>query len=93
MTKALALFLFLLITIGGPYALRMRERAASPAMQQQKITEDDPRWDCRTMGNKVCGPDTAEKPVYYCNALTKKGTPCKHRVKKAGDRCWQHKGK
>lgn len=19
------------------------------------ITEDDPRWDCRTMGNKVCG--------------------------------------
>lgn len=20
------------------------------------ITEDDPRWDCRTMGNFVCGP-------------------------------------
>lgn len=20
------------------------------------ITEDDPRWDCRTMGNRVCGP-------------------------------------
>ncbi|UJQ86323.1 hypothetical protein SEA_BONAMASSA_89 [Mycobacterium phage Bonamassa] len=20
------------------------------------ITEDDPRWDCRTMGNKICGP-------------------------------------
>lgn len=19
------------------------------------IEEDDPRWDCRTMGNKVCG--------------------------------------
>lgn len=19
------------------------------------IAEDDPRWDCRTMGNKVCG--------------------------------------
>lgn len=22
---------------------------------QQRITEDDPRWDCRTMGNKICG--------------------------------------
>lgn len=21
------------------------------------ITEDDPRWDCATMGNRVCGPD------------------------------------
>ncbi len=20
------------------------------------ITEDDPRWDCRTMGNLTCGP-------------------------------------
>lgn len=60
------------------------------ALGQQRITEDDPRWDCRTMGNKICGPN-APKPVYYCNALTKKGTPCKHRVKKAGDRCWQHK--
>lgn len=20
------------------------------------ITEDDPRWDCATMGNKICGP-------------------------------------
>jgi hypothetical protein len=21
------------------------------------ITEDDPRWDCRTMGNRICGSD------------------------------------
>ncbi|APQ42322.1 hypothetical protein PBI_RICH_62 [Mycobacterium phage Rich] len=21
--------------------------------------EDDPAWDCRTMGNRVCGPETA----------------------------------
>src|SRR5690348_12737257 len=33
----------------------------------------------------------AVRPVYYCNALTKKGTRCKHRVQKDGDRCWQHK--
>lgn len=56
------------------------------------ITEDDPRWDCRTMGDKKCGPN-APKPVYYCNAMTKKNTPCKHRVKKQGDRCWQHRDK
>ena len=22
------------------------------------ITEDDPRWNCRTMGNQICGFDT-----------------------------------
>lgn len=58
---------------------------------QQRITEDDPRWDCRTMGNKICGPN-APKPAYYCGAPTKKGTACKRRVKAAGLRCYQHKG-
>lgn len=24
------------------------------------ITEDDPRWDCHTMGNLICGPMTDE---------------------------------
>jgi hypothetical protein len=24
------------------------------------IEEDDPRWDCRTMGNRECGPDNAQ---------------------------------
>lgn len=22
-----------------------------------RISEDDPRWDCRTMGNRICGPN------------------------------------
>jgi hypothetical protein len=22
-----------------------------------RIEEDDPRWDCRTMGNRICGED------------------------------------
>ena len=30
--------------------------------------------------------------VYYCGAATKKGTPCSRRVKRPGDRCWQHQG-
>lgn len=25
--------------------------------ESQTITEDDPRWNCITMGNRVCGPD------------------------------------
>lgn len=25
------------------------------------IMEDDPRWDCATMGNRVCGPDQPEQ--------------------------------
>ena len=24
----------------------------------ERIQEDDERWDCRTMGNRVCGPPT-----------------------------------
>lgn len=27
------------------------------------IYEDDPRWDCRTMGNQVCGPDSTVSGV------------------------------
>ena len=31
------------------------------------------------------------EPVYYCGALTRKGTPCTRRLKTKG-RCWQHIG-
>ena len=33
--------------------------------------------------------DTSDETVFYCGALTKKGTPCTRRVKKKGF-CWQH---
>lgn len=32
-----------------------------------------------------------EEIMYFCGAMTKKGTACTHRVK-GGGRCWQHKG-
>ena len=35
--------------------------------------------------------NSSTEPVYYCGALTKKGTPCTRRVKTKG-RCWQHPG-
>lgn len=31
----------------------------------------------------------SDEPVFYCGAMTKKGTPCTRRVKNKG-RCWQH---
>ena len=32
--------------------------AVTPSVPQSvpQIQEDDPSWDCRTMGNRVCGP-------------------------------------
>lgn len=34
---------------------------------------------------------TSTQAAYFCNAMTKKGTPCTRRVKNKG-RCWQHLG-
>ena len=34
----------------------------------------------------------SDEAVYYCGALTRKGTPCSRRVKTKG-RCWQHEGR
>jgi len=31
--------------------------AGESPKQADRIEEDDPRWDCRTMGNRVCGDD------------------------------------
>lgn len=28
-----------------------------PVVNTQGCEEDQPCWDCHTMGNKVCGPD------------------------------------
>src|SRR6185369_586604 len=95
-TTVIALLIALLLIVGFA-----RWKSAAT------ITEDDPRWDCRTMGNKICGvqsqlisdqanqsgaPERQTKPVYLCGAPTKKGTPCKRRVKSPGARCWQHQG-
>ena len=31
--------------------------AGESPKQADRIEEDDPRWDCRTMGNQICGED------------------------------------
>lgn len=30
--------------------------ALGSALPSHKISEDDPRWNCHTMGNLICGP-------------------------------------
>lgn len=42
--------------------------APAPAMPQ--IEEDDPRWDCRTMGNRVCGEDDIVYQARYTGIVT-----------------------
>jgi len=41
---------------------------------------------------KGAAASSGTNAVYYCGAATKKGTPCTRRVKRPGERCWQHQG-
>lgn len=34
-----------------------------------RITEDDPRWNCMTMGNHTCGPNWVPVPTPLADAL------------------------
>lgn len=49
-------------------------------------SENSPR---QNLEQPVRNPATSDDEVFYCGALTKKGTPCTRRVKKKGF-CWQH---
>lgn len=49
---ALAIALTLLMI---PDLLTASAPSPSP-VGNERIEEDDPRWDCATMGNRICGP-------------------------------------
>jgi hypothetical protein len=52
-TIALAVTIGAGVTLGGT---GLASAVTQPAPHSaHRITEDDPRWDCRTMGNHVCG--------------------------------------
>ena len=58
MLKTLAVGALLTAAIGVPLAgPTLAVAYATPAGQ---IQEDDPRWDCRTMGDLQCGPTNAQ---------------------------------
>ena len=39
----------------------------------EHIEEDDPRWDCHTMGNHICGPTTTVAMVHHAPRLPDTG--------------------
>jgi len=45
-----AVFFYFVVSSFATLATLIRE-------ETQRIEEDDPRFDCRTMGNRVCGKD------------------------------------
>ncbi len=34
----------------------------APIPASEPVTEDSPSWDCRTMGNLICGPGDNDNP-------------------------------
>jgi hypothetical protein len=56
--KTAAAAILVALAIVGWLALAMPPANAHPTSSSTptRITEDDPRWDCRTMGNRLCGP-------------------------------------
>ena len=60
---------------------------------QQAITSNPPPVGPNTNSlQRQAAQKTSTETVYYCGALTKKGTPCTRRVKTRGARCYQHQG-
>jgi hypothetical protein len=47
---------------------------------QSRLQEDDPGWDCRTMGNRQCGPVSDEQAYQYCMAYYHAEAHCKQDV-------------
>ena len=50
---ALGLVVFLLLIV--PMVVGTVDKVQA-LRDQPRIEEDDPRWDCATMGNRICGP-------------------------------------
>lgn len=53
MTRKVKAAALALAFVAGAGVGSLHHRAAPPVLQ-----EDDPGWDCATMGNRVCGPVT-----------------------------------
>lgn len=51
------------LTIGFPSGVTISTAAATPAGQTQ---EDDPGWDCVSMGDRVCGPGNSNGVPAAC---------------------------
>jgi hypothetical protein len=52
---------------------------ARPLAPKPIISEDDPRWDCRTMGNRQCG--VRVEGTWYVIAFDRSGKPVSVRTR------------
>ena len=57
---------------------------------EQKSTSKN--INASTKLQREANPESSTEAVYYCGAITRKGTPCTRRVKTPGH-CWQHADK
>jgi hypothetical protein len=85
---------------GGPEPSRQPEEVRSRASSRTLTEPTTPKSNVVPSPTNVAPvnieqrgreKNSSTETVYYCGALTKKGTPCTRRVKKKG-RCWQHTG-
>ena len=69
-------------------------RLTAPADETTSVPLGDPKTsssnrEASTKLQRGSQPESSTEAVYYCGAMTRKGTPCTRRVKTPG-RCWQH---
>jgi hypothetical protein len=63
---------------------------AAPSISSNSVPPSQGITNANSKQRPVLSNSSTE-PVYYCGAMTKKGTACTRRVKSPG-RCWQHLG-
>lgn len=94
LSAALVVFGFLLGRAGRPSPPPLTvERGAltlapPPAATPATAAKPGPRYG--PDGTAAERPTEPDEAVSFCGARTKKGTPCRRRVRGAG-RCWQHR--
>lgn len=66
------------------------ESRSSDTVVSNDLPADGSQNASNSLGERVISKDKNVRPVFFCGAPTKKGTPCSRRVKTKGY-CWQHK--
>lgn len=67
-----------------------RESSSSSSVENRGLTPIPPSGT--VSGQPPKQPPSSTEPVFFCGAVTRKGTACTRRVK-TRTRCWQHAGK
>jgi hypothetical protein len=66
-------------------------KVGTSAIQPPTPVDSPPRGTTANLEQRPVPQNSSTEPVYFCGAMTKKGTPCTRRVRSKGH-CWQHGG-